>query len=295
VKTELGLFVRRVNGTVLSYLDTGVGLTPLLLVHGHPFNHTMWAPQIGAFRRECRVIAPDLRGYGRSPLPDQHGETHLEVFAADCLALLDALGVQQFLLGGLSMGGQIVLEIMRQASSRVLGLVLADTFADLDTPERKQWRMITADRLEREGMGTYAKEELFKMITPANARQHPALAAHVMEMMTTTPPRGAAAALRGRAKRIDYVPTLANIKVPTLIVVGREDVYTPVAIAEQLHKSITGSALAIIEEAGHMPNLERPTEFNHALEQFFATVRGHGGKEAQRGPGNLNSARNQAF
>jgi 3-oxoadipate enol-lactonase len=273
VKTDSSLFVMSVNRTVLSYLDTGVGLTPLLLVHGHPFNHTMWAPQVEAFRRQYRVIAPDLRGYGRSPLPDQHRETHLDVFAADCLALLDALGVQEFLLCGLSMGGQIALEIVRQASSRVLALVLADTFAGLDIPERKQLRFITADRLEREGMGIYAKEELVKMITPANARQYPALAAHVMEMMTTAPPRGAAAALRGRAQRIDYIPTLADINVPTLVVVGRQDVYTPVALAEQLHQSITGSVLAIIEEAGHMPNLERPTEFNRALEQFFATVR----------------------
>jgi 3-oxoadipate enol-lactonase len=273
VKTDSNLSIRSVNRTVLSYLDTGVGMTPLLLVHGHPFNHTMWAPQVEAFRGQYRVIAPDLRGYGRSPLPDQHRETRLDVFAADCLALLDALGAREFLLCGFSMGGQIALEIIRQASSRVLALVLADTFAGLDIPERKQWRLITADRLEREGMGTYAEAELFKMITPANGRKHPALAAHVMEMMTTTPPRGAAAALRGRAQRIDYIPTLADINVPTLVVVGREDVYTPVALAEQLHQSITGSVLAIIEEAGHMPNLERPTEFNHALEQFFATVR----------------------
>jgi pimeloyl-ACP methyl ester carboxylesterase len=264
--------VLNVNGIRLAYSDAGAGARTILLIHGHPFNRTMWQPQIEFLKASYRVIAPDLRGYGDSSLPDGCHETRLETFAADNLALMEALGIKSFALGGLSMGGQIVLEMLRQAPHRIEALLLADTFSGLDTAERRQLRFTMADRLEREGMRGYANEELTKMITPANAEAFPEVAAHVMEMMTTTPPTGAAAALRGRAQRTDYTPILREIHVPTLIAVGREDVYTPVALAEQLHDAIRGSKLAIIERAGHMPNVERPDAFNAALEQWMRSI-----------------------
>jgi len=254
----------------IAFDDTGTGARAVLLIHGHPFNRTMWAPQVEHLRPRFRVIVPDLRGYGESTLDDDSRETRLKTFAADNLALMDALGIRTFILGGLSMGGQIVMEMMRQAPERIEALLLADTFAGLDSPERKQLRFTTADRLEREGMDAYAREELTKMITPRNAEQMPGVAQHVMNMMRTTPPNGAAAALRGRAQRIDYLPLLREIRVPTLIVVGREDVYTPVPLAEELHAHIAGSRLVVIEDAGHMPNLERPAAFNAALETLWS-------------------------
>jgi len=235
-------------------------------------NRTMWQPQVDFFNARYRVLVPDLRGYGKTSLPDGQRETRLETFAADNLALANALGVRKFVLGGLSMGGQIVLEMFRQAPDRIEALLLADTFSGLDSLERKQWRFTMADCLEREGMEAYANEELTKMITPANAEQFPEIAAHVMKMMTTTPPSGAAAALRGRAQRIDYTPLLRDIRVSTLVVVGREDVYTPVAMAEQLRDGISGAKLAVIEEAGHMPNLERADVFNQELALWLRTL-----------------------
>jgi len=229
----------------------------------------MWAPQAAVLSGNHRVLVPDLRGYGRSSQPFGSRETRLETFASDNLALIDALGIRSFALAGLSMGGQIVLEMYRQAPERIEALLLADTFAGLDAPERKQLRLTIADRLEREGMEAYADEELTKMITADNARQLPNVATHVIGMMKTTPPEGAAAALRGRAQRRDYLPLLKEIRVPTTIVVGREDSYTPVALAEQLHDGIPGSELFVIEGAGHMPNLERPEAFNEVLQSWL--------------------------
>jgi len=262
----------KVNGVHLAYNDAGSGEPAVLLIHGHPFNRTMWDPQSAFLMANHLVVAPDLRGYGKTALPIGERETRLETFAADSLALMEALGVRRFVLGGLSMGGQIALEIFRQAPDRIQALVLADTFAGLDTPERKRLRFIIADRLEREGMESYAHQELTKMITPANAERFPDVAEHVMKMMLTTPPEGAAAALRGRAQRVDYIPTLKQIHVPTLIVVGLEDVYTPLELAEQLHDGIPGSRLAVIEEAGHMPNLERPEAFNRVFAEWLQSL-----------------------
>ena len=136
-----------INGIDLVYCDVGMEndhMMNVLLVHGHPFNHTMWEPQVKYLKDRYRVVVSDLRGYGKSSLPNDSPETRLETFAADNLALMDFLGIRRFVLGGFSMGGQIVLEMYRQAPARIQALLLADTFAGLDSTERQQWRFATA-------------------------------------------------------------------------------------------------------------------------------------------------------
>lgn len=252
-----------------TYDDVGAGY-PVVLIHGHPFNRTMWTPQVEFLRSRARVITPDLRGYGENR--HHAGDTRLETFASDILTLLDELGVDRFLLGGLSMGGQIALELFRQQRPRVAGMILADTFAQVDSPQGKQLRYTTADRLLREGMEAYAVEVLPKMIARHHIDSMPAVAAHVLRMMQTTPPAGAAAALRGRAERIDYTPLLAEIDIPVLIVVGDQDEYTPVSDARFMSERIRGAELVVIEDAGHMPNLEQPAAFNASMGRFVDAV-----------------------
>jgi 3-oxoadipate enol-lactonase len=251
----------------IGYDDVGGG-RPLVLIHGHPFDRSMWTPQVEAFAAlGWRVIVSDLRGYGHSTVVP--GTVTLTEFAEDIAALLDHLDVDSFVLGGLSMGGQIAMECYRLFGQRVRGLVLADTFAAAETDEGKAWRNALADRLLREGMDRYATEVLPKMMAPANVAALPAVAGHVLRMMRGAPAAGAAAALRGRAERPDYVPLLPRIAVPTLVVVGSDDEYTPVADAEVLREGIPDATLAVIEGAGHLPNLERPEEFNEALSRFL--------------------------
>ncbi|MEK2478069.1 alpha/beta fold hydrolase [Streptomyces noursei] len=254
----------------VAYEDEGSG-APLVLIHGHPFDRSMWRPQTAHFSRAgMRVIAPDLRGYGGSSVVP--GKTLLETFARDVAALLDHLGIERCVLGGLSMGGQIVMECYRQFPERIRGLLLADTFAAADTAEGRAVRLRTAERLLAEGMDGYAHEVLPKMIAPANVTALPTVAEHVLGMMRNASPEGAAAALRGRAERRDYTGLLPRITVPTLVVVGTEDEFTPVADARAIHQATPGSRLTVIQGAGHMPNLERPEEFNAALTEFLATM-----------------------
>jgi cystathionine beta-lyase/cystathionine gamma-synthase/pimeloyl-ACP methyl ester carboxylesterase len=254
----------------LSYDDTGSG-PPVVLVHGHPFNRSMWYPQAGYLASHgFRVIAPDLRGYGDNPVTA--GPRTLETFGRDIAGLLDHLGVDSAVLCGLSMGGQIVLEFTRLFPGRVTALVLADTSAPADSPAAAAARRATADRLLAEGMAGYATEVLARMISPDTIRRRPDVAAHVTGMMRGTAPAGAAAALRGRAERPDYVPLLAGITVPALVVVGAEDDFTPLADAELLASSIPDATLAVIPAAAHLPNLEQPAAFNRALGQFLRAV-----------------------
>ncbi|MER6953629.1 MULTISPECIES: alpha/beta hydrolase [unclassified Streptomyces] len=240
---------------------------PLVLVHGHPFDHTMWTPQIEAFSPSRRVIAPDLRGYGTSPAVP--GITLLSDFAQDIASLLDELKVETFVLAGLSMGGQIAMECYARLGDRVRGLVLADTFAEPETPGGRLARNAMADRLLAEGMAGYADEVLEKMVAPY---ADPAVKAHVHRMMTATSPDGAAAALRGRAERPDYRPLLTQVTVPALVVVGEDDEYTPVSDAAAMHAALPDAELHVIARSAHLPNLERAAEFNKVLENFLAKV-----------------------
>ncbi|WP_295797003.1 alpha/beta hydrolase [Mucilaginibacter sp.] len=261
----------KVNNINLFYTVTGTG-EPILLVHGHPFDHTMWDPQIDAFSKQYQVIAPDLRGYGKTALP-KSGTSRFEDYATDMLALMDSLGIVTFHLAGLSQGGQFIMEIFRQAPKRVKSLILADTFASLDTPETKQLRYDTADRLEKEGMDFYADEAIFKMILREHVTTMPEIAAHVIKMMKSTLPKGAATALRARAERIDYLNlVLPSVNVPTLVVVGRQDEFTPVAKAEEMQEKLQNCKLVIVEDAGHMPNLEHPDEFNEVVLDFLEGI-----------------------
>ena len=254
----------------IAFDDEGGG-DPLVLVHGHPFDRSMWRPQVEHFGGSgWHVIAPDLRGYGETTVVP--GETPLETFARDIAGLLDHLGVERFVLGGLSMGGQVVMECHRLFPERIRGLLLADTSPQAETASGKRSRNEAADRLLREGMGPYADEVLPKMVAPANIRELPTVAEHVLAMMRAAPAEGAAAALRGRAERPDYVDMLARIEVPALVVVGSDDEFTPVSDAELMHERIPDATLVVVEGAAHMPNLEREAEFNDALQRFLDSL-----------------------
>ncbi|RFU82718.1 alpha/beta fold hydrolase [Streptomyces triticagri] len=260
------------RGATLHYDDHGPsGGTPVLLIHGHPFNSTLWAPQAEALSAAgYRVVTPDLRGYGRSSVTP--GKVLLADFADDLAALLDHLDIPGAVIGGVSMGGQIAMEVQLRHPHRVLALVLSDTSAPAETEQGKQVRNRLADRLLAEGMGGYADEVIDKMLAAYNVSAMPHVAARVQEMMRATDPRGAAAALRGRAERPDHRDTLAAVRKPVLVVVGADDAYTPVADAEEIRRLVPSAVLSVIEQAGHLPGAEQPERFNAVLLDFLATA-----------------------
>lgn len=164
--------VKKIRGIKMGYEETGEGIS-FVMIHGHPFDRSMWREQVSAFGSKYRVITPDLRGYGESEISSD--KTMLDEFARDIAALFDELKVEDIVLCGLSMGGQIAFEFYRLFPNRVRALVLADTFAQLDDAERKQARYDTAERLLKEGMQDYAEEVLPKMIAPQTIRDSPQL------------------------------------------------------------------------------------------------------------------------
>ncbi|MEP6989550.1 MAG: alpha/beta hydrolase [bacterium] len=248
----------------MAFDEHGRGPNVVLLVHGHPFDRTMWRPQIDAITGAgWRVIVPDLRGYGESTVVP--GRTLLSDFAADLAALLDGLAVPAVVIVGLSMGGQIAMDFARQYPHRVRGLLLTATFPQSETVDGRQARITTADRLLREGMDRYTEELLPQMLAPQTIREMPEVVHHVETMMRETDPRGAAAALRGRAERPAYDDTLAGVAVPALIIGGSADAFMTRQDAERMCALLRDCEMRWLESVGHMPNLERPDEFNAGL------------------------------
>ncbi|HWD02056.1 MAG TPA: alpha/beta fold hydrolase [Amycolatopsis sp.] len=261
----------RSAGTLTCYDDEGTGARALLLVHGHSFDRSLWRPQLEHFAREgFRVVVPDLRGYGESAGPPV---TTLADFTTDLIALADHLDLGTFVLGGLSMGGQIAMQTVADHPARVDALLLADTFPTPETAEGRTKRHSTAATIERHGMATYADELLPRMLSTRTRTENPQVTGQVLTMMRTSPPLGAAAALRARAQRPDYRPVLEKITVPTLVVTGSEDEFTPVADAEAMHRLIPRSELAVVAGAGHLPNLECTAGFNDVFGRFLHALR----------------------
>jgi 3-oxoadipate enol-lactonase len=256
----------RINDIQMAYTDAGIG-RPVVLIHGYPFNRTLWNEQVAALSNSYRVIAPDLRGFGESDASE--GTVTMNQMAQDVALLLDHLGIARATIAGLSMGGYVALAFYKQLPSRVRALVLADTRAQADSEEAKQTRAQQAEKALTEGMAGIADAMLPKLLTPETVSKRPEVVKRVRDMMLKTKPEGAAAALRGMAERDDQTDLLQKISVPALILVGAEDAITPVADSEKMHHAIADSRLMVLQNAGHVSNLERTEQFNQALLDFL--------------------------
>ena len=250
----------------LAYTDTGVG-QPVVLLHGYPFNRSLWNEQVSALSNSYRVITPDLRGHGESEATA--GAATMNLMAQDVALLLDHLEIPRAVIGGLSMGGYVALAFYKQFPSRVRALVLTDTRAQADTEEGKQTRHQHAEKALAEGMAGIADGMLPKLLTPDTVSKRPELVKRVRDMMLKTKPEGAAGALLGMAERDDNTTLLSQITCPTLILVGEDDPITPVPDSEKMHREIAGSRLVVLENAAHVSNLERTDQFNEELVRFL--------------------------
>ena len=256
------------DGIEIGYDDVGTGM-PVAFIHGFPHNRTLWAPQVSALVDRARCIALDLRGFGES---SRNGPFTIDQYADDVAMLLRMLGIERTVLAGLSMGGYIAFAFWRRHREMVRALVLADTRAGADTEEARTKRRALIDLARSRGSEAVADGQIVGMIGKSTREKRPALIDGVHRMLSSASVDGISGALEAMIGRIDSTPTLATIDVPTLVVVGAEDVLTPVSEAEILHDAIRGSRLEVIEQAGHVSNLERPAAFNHVLSEFLAAL-----------------------
>lgn len=257
-----------VRGIEVAYDEGGRG-EAFVLLHGFPFDRSMWREQSEFLSASFRVIAPDLRGLGETPLGDVDAAT-MDEMAEDLAALLDALNVERTVLGGLSMGGYVAFEFVRRFPGRVRALVLADTRPQADDDDGRRAREENAQKVLREGMRPLVDSMLPKLLSASTRERRADVVERVSAMMLAVRPEGAAAALRGMAVRRDQTELLSRIDVPTLVLVGTEDAITPPSDAEAIAAKIRGARLVRVEGAAHLSNVERPEEFNRALSDFVS-------------------------
>jgi 3-oxoadipate enol-lactonase len=239
----------------------------LVLLHAFPLNARMWERQLALADHGWRVIVPQLRGFddGASDPP----AATMDDYAGDVIDLLDALHIKQAVIGGLSMGGYVAFAVLRLAARYVQGLVLADTRPQADTPEAIAARTKLLERVTAQGPSAAADEMVPKLLGETTRATHPEIVERVRALILANPAGAIAGAIRALMSRPDSTPLLASIHVPTLIMVGDQDVLTPRALSEDMQRTIAGSELAVIEGAGHLTNLERPAAFDAALARFL--------------------------
>ncbi|HJQ48080.1 MAG TPA: alpha/beta fold hydrolase [Amycolatopsis sp.] len=236
---------------------------PLLLLHAFPVDARMWTTVRAPLSARLRLITPDQRGLGRSPLPETDREPSLDDAARDVVALLDKLEVERVVLGGCSMGGYLTMAVLRHTPDRVAGLVLVDTKMTADSPEAVQNRLRIADRATQDGVAGWLAESMLPNLLSANAR--PDVVETVRDLIDSQPPAGVAWAARAMAARPDSADALAAAQVPALVVVGEEDGLTPPDAARAMTEALPDAELAVLPGAGHLTPLEAPGALSEAL------------------------------
>lgn len=241
---------------------------PVVLVHGFPFSHEMWEPQLEAQASGCRVVAYDVRGLGRSGVGD--GQYTMELFVDDLVRVLDGAGLDRPVVCGLSMGGYILLRALEREPDRVRAAVLCDTKSAADDDEGRLKRARAIRTLKDGGAAAYAEAFAPAVVGSTTRERRPRVVAAVREMIRSNPVRGMVGAQLAMLGRTDTTGALAGIEVPTLVVGGEEDPLTPPSTMRDLADRIPGARLALIPEAGHVVNLENPDAFDRELAEFLA-------------------------
>lgn len=252
----------------LYHEESGQG-TPVVFLHGFPFNHHLWDAQRAALSSDYRVITPDLRGHGESPAPN--GPYSMDEMADDIIALLDRLGIEQAVWAGHSMGGYILMAALRRAPQRIRAAIWIATHAQADPPQRQITRRESAERALKNGSGDIAFGMMPVLFSPSVEGKSP-LAQRIYEMMVKTPPAGVAGALYGMAARPSSIDSLRGLNIPALVIGGTEDQLVKRELIEELAALIPQTTLDWIDGAGHLPMIEKPDETTAALRRFLRST-----------------------
>lgn len=257
----------------IAYIDSAPGAGPrhtLVLAHAFPLGAQMWEPQLRAMPEGWRLIALDLRGFGGSTDPEPDASMpSLDEYADDMVDLIEGLELESVVIGGLSMGGYVALAVMRRQPAWARGLVLADTRAGADTSEGRAARRGMLALLDREGPQGIAQEMMPKLLGKTTLETNPDATETVRRLIKGQSPSAIRGAILRMKDRPDATPGLGAIGVPTIVIVGEEDVLTPPAESEALAAAIPDALLVTLPGAGHLSSLESPDAFTATLTAFL--------------------------
>jgi len=259
-----------VNNFTVSYNDVGEGSIPVLFLHGFPFDKSMWKGQLDSLKTSNRLIACDIRGFGKSI--DEKTPLSIDLFSEDLIAFLDKLTIKKVIVCGLSMGGFISLNAIKRFPERFEALILCDTQCIADTAEVKENRHKAIEQINLDGTTEFNEKFIKNVFHPDSLTNKAELVENLRSVVFANSKEIITAGLIALAERSETCSSLNSIHIPTLIICGREDAVTPLAQSEFMHEHIEGSSLKIIDNAGHVSNLEQPEAFNKCLHDFLNSL-----------------------
>ncbi|MCK4579072.1 MAG: alpha/beta fold hydrolase [Candidatus Marinimicrobia bacterium] len=243
---------------------------PIIFIHGFPFSHAMWEPQLSVLPPSYNAIAYDIRGHGRSAVGD--GLYTIELFVDDLLALMDYLELEQAVACGLSMGGYIALRAIERHPERFNGLILADTRSVADNDEARINRAGVIKSVMTKGVEAFAADFVKLVFAPQSLTARLEQVEFIKQIICTTDPRAIGGTLLALAARTDTTNALPKIDVPTLLMVGEHDALTSPSASEHMAGFIPGAEFHVIPEAGHLSNLENAPVFNRHLLDYLGKL-----------------------
>ena len=254
------------NGLQINYELSGRKDAPVVVLsHSLGTSLEMWKPQIAVLEPNYRVLRFDTRGHGGSEAPAQ--PYSLDQLGEDAVRLLDVLGIDEVHFVGLSMGGMIGQYLALNHGNRLRNLVLCDTTA-LIPPEAQPLWQERIDAARENGLAALVEDTLQRWFRPPYLDQDPPEVQLIRRLFLSTPLAGYIGCSEA-IRNLDYLERLAEIKISTLIIVGRDDPGTPVAASQAMHERITASNLVVLDSAAHLSNVEQSEAFNHALMKFI--------------------------
>lgn len=259
----------RIRNTDWHYCEQGQG-TPLVLIHGFPLDHRIWKHQLAGLSDCCRVIAVDLKGFGKSVSTEAFT---MESMADELHQLLQQLGALPCVIGGLSMGGYIALAFAEKFAADLKGFILVDSKTEADPQAAKENRQKLADLAMHSGAAPVAAQMMPKMLATSAFADKPDVVKVMQQIMESVPPLTIASACYAMRDRPDRTALLSTFTFPSLVVLGESDVLIPVSMGEAMKQLMPKGQLAVIPSAGHMSPLEQPEAFNDVLRKFMVACR----------------------
>lgn len=247
-----------------AYTDVGHG-QPLVLLHAWPADQRLWKPQQDGLSPHFRVISVDSWGFGGSS-PWGKKSVSMEDYADQVKALLDRLHIKKAIIGGESMGGYVALAFLKKYPDNVQGLILSDTQSIADSPDMLPKREKQAASILADGTAPQIKQFMPLALSPHADEKTRAYLQHIFEDQSA---EAMSASLLGIAYRTDTSQVLSKTELPVLVITGELDTLISPQQSKAMHALAKNSRLVVIKEAGHLSNLEKPSDWNQAVIDFF--------------------------
>jgi pimeloyl-ACP methyl ester carboxylesterase len=268
---------RHLMGTTTTLRTRDIGDGPVLvLLHAFPCDGRMWEPQAAAAAAAgWRVLVPDLPGFGESSLVPGHPS--LPIVAESVIAMVEERGVDRYVVGGVSLGGYVAMELLRARPTMLAGLILCDTKASADGPDAR------ANRERLAGLALAAGEEVGRLLEQAvlpgllgdsSRANRPEVVERVRGWLHDADSAAVAWYQRAMAERPDSLATIADVDLPTLVVWGEEDALSDRAEQDRMVGAVSDGSLVVVPAAGHLANVEDPESVSAAIVRFLGAVRG---------------------